>query len=141
MYVIYYMRITKQNNVKFFGQKVPTEPLLKSAVKLHKFEDAKSLNQAIGIKYSGHISFYERAINISNRIIKLNPDIEKLVSNLKTLNNAVKQQEEINRIKKEIGETIDVIIPTSKVSGFKSYITGLNLQHLTSFIINGEEQL
>ena len=38
-------------------------------------------------------------------------------------------------------ETIDVTIPTNKVSGFKSYVTGLNLQHLTSFIINGEEQL
>jgi hypothetical protein len=38
-------------------------------------------------------------------------------------------------------ETIDVTIPTSIVSGFKSYVTGLNLQHLTSFKINGEEQL
>jgi hypothetical protein len=38
-------------------------------------------------------------------------------------------------------ETIDVTIPTNKVNGFKSYVTGLNLQHLTSFIINGEEQL
>ena len=38
-------------------------------------------------------------------------------------------------------KTIDVNIPTSKVDGFKSYVTGLNLQHLTSFIINGEEQL
>ena len=38
-------------------------------------------------------------------------------------------------------ETIDVTIPTSQVDGFKSYVTGLHLQHLTSFIINGEEQL
>ena len=38
-------------------------------------------------------------------------------------------------------ETIEVNIPTSKVDGFKSYVTGLNLQHLTSFKINGEEQL
>ena len=38
-------------------------------------------------------------------------------------------------------ETIDVTIPTNKVSGFKSYVTGLNLTNLTSFIINGEEQL
>ena len=38
-------------------------------------------------------------------------------------------------------ETIDVTIPTNKVSGFKSYVTGLNLENLTSFIINGEEQL
>lgn len=38
-------------------------------------------------------------------------------------------------------KTIDVTIPTSIVNGFKSYVLGLNLQHLTSFIINGEEQL
>lgn len=38
-------------------------------------------------------------------------------------------------------ETIDVTIPTNLVSGFKSYVTGLNLQHLTSLKINGEEQL
>ena len=38
-------------------------------------------------------------------------------------------------------ETIDVTIPTSIVNGFKSYVLGLNLQHLTSFKINGEEQL
>ena len=38
-------------------------------------------------------------------------------------------------------ETIDVTIPTSQVDSFKSYVTGLNLQYLTSFKINGEEQL
>lgn len=38
-------------------------------------------------------------------------------------------------------EIINVNIPVSKVSGFKSYVLGLNLQHLTSFKINGEEQL
>ena len=38
-------------------------------------------------------------------------------------------------------ETIDVTIPNSIVSGFKSYVLGLNLANLTSFKINGEEQL
>ena len=38
-------------------------------------------------------------------------------------------------------ETINVNIPTSRVNGFKYYITSLNLQHLTSLIINGDEQL
>lgn len=36
-------------------------------------------------------------------------------------------------------ETIDVTLPESKVSGFKTYINGLNLTHLTTLIINGEE--
>ena len=38
-------------------------------------------------------------------------------------------------------ESIDVTIPTSIVSDFKSYVEGLELENLTSFIINGEEQL
>lgn len=38
-------------------------------------------------------------------------------------------------------ETININIPTSIVSGFKSYVLGLNLENLTSFKINGEEQL
>ena len=36
-------------------------------------------------------------------------------------------------------ETIDVTIPTSIVNDFKSYVLGLELENLTSFIINGEE--
>ena len=36
-------------------------------------------------------------------------------------------------------ETIDVTIPTSIVNSFKSYVLSLNLENLTSFIINGEE--
>ena len=38
-------------------------------------------------------------------------------------------------------ETIDVTIPTSIINDFKNYVLGLNLQHLTSFKINGDEQL
>ena len=38
-------------------------------------------------------------------------------------------------------KTIDVTISTSIVNGFKSYVLGLNLENLTSFKINGEEQL
>ena len=36
-------------------------------------------------------------------------------------------------------ETIDITLPESGVSGFKTYVSGLNLTHLTSLIINGEE--
>ena len=34
-------------------------------------------------------------------------------------------------------ETINVIIPTDIISGFKSYVLGLNLENLTSFKIPG----
>ena len=36
-------------------------------------------------------------------------------------------------------ELIDVSIPSKLVDSFKSYVLGLHLQNLTSFIINGEE--
>lgn len=38
-------------------------------------------------------------------------------------------------------QTIDVTIPDSKVNGFKNYVSSLNLENLTSFKINGVEQL
>ena len=38
-------------------------------------------------------------------------------------------------------ETIDVTIPTSSVSDFKSYINSLNLKHLTSLVINGDQYI
>ena len=36
-------------------------------------------------------------------------------------------------------EYIDIVIPSSLVSGFKSYVLGLNLSNLSTFIVNGEE--
>lgn len=38
-------------------------------------------------------------------------------------------------------ETIDITVPTGKVNLIKNYITGLNLQNLTSLIINGVEYI
>ena len=58
------MNIQYNNNLHF-GQKLPTKALLKSALEIHDFEDAKLLNLSMGTKYSGKVSFYIRAKNIA----------------------------------------------------------------------------
>ena len=93
-----------------FGHFVPTEPLLKSALKLHKYEDAKILNNSLGVQYSGHISFYKRAITIANNIVKKNPEIEAVIKKINSLQGQEEQLQAIRRIKTEYGENIDVVI-------------------------------
>ena len=104
------MNISNQNQKITFGQLVPTEPLLKAAIKMHKFEDAKVLNNAIGINYSGHISFYQRAITIADGIIKKNPEIAEIVSALQKITDSQAKIKEIARIKTKYGESLDVIV-------------------------------
>jgi hypothetical protein len=89
------MNISNQNQKITFGQLVPTEPLLKAAIKMHKFEDAKVLNNAIGINYSGHISFYQRAITIADGIIKKNPEVAEIVSALQKITDSQAKIKEI----------------------------------------------
>ena len=104
------MKISNQNQEIAFCQLVPTEPLLKTIVKTSKFEDAKILNKAIGVNYSGHISFYIRAAKIADEIIEKNPNIAGIVSDLKKITDLQTQQREIKRIITEYGEYIDVQI-------------------------------
>ena len=104
------MKILDQNQTTAFGQLVPTEPLLKASVKIHDFEDAKILNKALGVNYSGHISFYKRAITISDEIIKNNPEIAKIVSVLKGITDIQAKKEEIERIKAKYGEYFNVVV-------------------------------
>lgn len=104
------MNISNQNQRISFGQLVPTVPLLKATIKMHKFEDAKVLNNAIGINYSGHISFYQRATAIADRIVKNNPKVAEIVSELQKITDSQAKIKEIERIKTKYGEFIDVTI-------------------------------
>ena len=103
------MNTISQNKISF-GQVVPTEPLLKSALGIHKFDDAKILNQSIGIKYSGHISFYQRAIQIAEEIISKNPELKNIVTELKSKTHPEQQTLAIKSAVARIGESIDVAV-------------------------------
>jgi len=104
------MNILSNNQTITFGQLVPAEPLLKAAIKIHKFEDAKILNNALGVNFSGHIGFYKRAIVISDQIIKNNPNIAKIVSDLQKISDLQTKINEIERIKTQYGEYLDLIV-------------------------------
>lgn len=60
-------------------------------------------------------------------------DIKLNMPNLSTYNNVFDNCPNL--------KTIDVTIPTNKVNDFKSYIDSLNLEHLTSLIINGHQYI
>ena len=104
------MNILKQNQTITFGQLVPTEPLLKAAVKIHQFGDAKILNNALGVTYSGHIGFYQRAITIADGIVKNNPEIAEIVSSLQKFSDSQAKIKEIKRLKTKYGEYFDVTV-------------------------------
>lgn len=101
---------TVKNHRISFQHFVPTEPLVKAALGIHKFEDAKLLNNSVGIMTSGHISFYKRAINIAKNILEKNPELRILIEEIAE-NTSVEQQ--LDRIKNYVhkyGECIDVVI-------------------------------
>ena len=103
------MKVTNQNKISF-GQAVPTEALLKSALGIHKFEDAKILNQSMGVMYSGHIGFHKRAVSISENILSKNPEIAELIQKLKSENSLKQQLKSIKLAVKNIGENVDVVV-------------------------------
>lgn len=102
--------LLNQNQTINFGQLVPTKPLLKATVRMHNFEESKNLNNAVGVYYSGHISFYKRAIIIADKISKDNPEIAEIVSALKKITDPQIKMKEIDRLNIKYGENIDVVV-------------------------------
>ena len=103
-----YMEISNtQHNINF-GQKVPTKALLKSALQMQNFEEAKELNISLGIKYSGHIGFHKRALTIAENACKKNPKLQEIVNQLKK--NPFTQKEEIEKITKQTKGFLDIDI-------------------------------
>ena len=104
------MKIADNDSKITFCQLLPTAPLLRSAAKIHNFEDAKSLNISVNIKYSGWISFYKRAIKIADEVIKKNPEITKIVDAINKADNIKQKNALINKFVNTNGENIDVIL-------------------------------
>ena len=89
---------------------MPTAPLLRSAAKIHNFEDAKLLNRSINVKYSGWSNFYKRAIKIADDVIKKNPEIAQFVNKINNAENIKQKVALINEFVNTNGENIDVIL-------------------------------
>jgi len=92
-----------------FGQKVPTEYLLKAALKKIDFTEAKALNQSIGVQYSGHIGFHKRALVLAENACKHDDVLQQIVSRLSKIANEKELNNEIKRIA-DCGEMTDIII-------------------------------
>lgn len=102
------MNIQNNKNITF-GQLIPTKALLKSALGIHKFEDAKILNQSVGIKAPGHQGYHKRASLIASNAVEKNKNIQEILYKLKKLTPEQQEKEIINLVSK-IGEEIDITI-------------------------------
>ncbi len=100
---------TDYNNVNF-GQKFPTEPLLKMALEIWDFDAAKAIYLASSNKFPGHISYYKRAVNIAKQVQANNPEFANIVNKLKNFSSKNEKLEQIRKISSELGAIIDVNI-------------------------------
>ena len=98
-----------QNNITF-GQKIPTEPLLKRALDIHSYNDAKEVYYAVHTKFPGHQGCNYKALEIVEQAQKKNTFFDDIIKKLKSISTKEEQLKEIKNIKKELGENIDLIL-------------------------------
>ena len=96
------------NDRIIFGQRVPTLPLLKVAFNSYKFEDAKILNNSLGITCPGHQGFYKKASIIANRIKDNNPEYSKLLDEIKLNFSGEINELKLKSISENLGEYLDL---------------------------------
>ena len=77
---------------------------------MFNFEDAKNLCQTFDKKFPGHISYYKRARQHAEDIGQKNPHLKNILINISCLAENNKKLQEINRLIRELGPEIDVII-------------------------------
>lgn len=97
------------NNSPSFGTLVPRKALLRTALRINSFEDAKEINQKLGVNYAGHIGFHVRATRIADSVYKKDKEFRQTVDRLKDL----PQKDclrEINSITSKMGENIDISV-------------------------------
>lgn len=93
-----------------FGHKVPADILIKAALKKMSYEDAKALNQSIGVRYSGHIGFHKRALAIAEKVCKQDENFKKTVEKIAQITNPFEREKEIQKITAENGGMIDITL-------------------------------
>ena len=98
-----------QNNITF-GQKIPTEPLLRRALDIHSFDDAKEVYCSVSTRFPGHQGYNYKALEIVEQAQQKNPFLTEIIKRLKSLSTKEEQLKEIKNIKKELGENIDLIL-------------------------------
>lgn len=100
------MNMQIDNNI-YFGQLVPTKPLLKSLVKIHTYDEAKELYLSTSDKFVGNIGFYKRAIIIADNAVEKNENIRKIFQELSVLSKE-EANLRINEIVQGLGKNINI---------------------------------
>jgi len=102
------MRIANTDNIPF-GKLLPTEALLKSALRIHKYEDAKLLSNSMGITAPGKKSFYNHAVDIAQNAVLKNKFIKEFAEKYKD-KPIWEKYNGIRAVLEKFGENIDVTI-------------------------------
>lgn len=77
------MKIQNNTQNTSFGQLVPTKPLLKSALKIHNFEEGRELYLSTSTAFPGNVGYYKKAIEIAQNAVKKNENIKNIIDKLK----------------------------------------------------------
>lgn len=99
-----------QNNTKtHFGHLIPTKPLLKSALKIHSYDEGKDLTLSITTKFPGNLGYYNKAVKIAESILNKNAELSALLEKIKQLPPQT-QAAEVDKIVNKLGKNIDIDI-------------------------------
>ena len=105
-----FIKYMKINNNLSFGQKIPTEPLLKRALDINSYSDAKEVYCSVSTKFPGHQGYNKKALEIVEQAQQKNKFIADIIKKLKSLSSKEEQLLEIKNLKKELGENIDITL-------------------------------
>lgn len=102
--------ITNFNYNTSFGHKVPTNSLLKMGSGIFSYEDARELCYSFDKKFPGHVGYYKKAIKHSENIGQKNPNINKILSEIKAQPDKISKLKKIEEYTRQLGSEIDVVI-------------------------------
>lgn len=104
------MNISSDFNSIYFGQKIPTSSFLKMGSGIFEFEAAKNLCHTFDERFPGHIGYYQKALHYVEMIEQKNPNMRNILKDISYLKFKDKKLNEIEKLTKELGEEIDVVI-------------------------------
>ncbi|MCM1338375.1 MAG: hypothetical protein NC191_01735 [Muribaculaceae bacterium] len=100
------MKISTTDNV-YFGQLVPTKPLLKALVNIHNYDEGRELYLSTNSQFVGNLGYHKRAAKIAEKAVQKNENLQKIIQDLTGLSKA-EQIAKINKLTSSIGNSIDI---------------------------------
>lgn len=101
------MKVQNNTNI-YFGQKVPTKPLLRIGAGIFNYEDAKALCMSFDPRFPGHTGYYKKAVDFAQNIARKNPEIEEIFNDLGKIGNEKQKIFKILCLSEKLGKEIDL---------------------------------